>query len=137
MFNGCDIVEGCADQTGGKLRSMRLIKLFRLIKLLKVLGASRLVERWQAFVGLSYAEMTMIKFALMTVFLVHFMACIWSQTAIGWQYVPEDGDRESDTPGIVAGNYSSYVGHRPMRIYTPCSAALGPSYRTTIPSSSY
>ena len=97
---------------------MRLIKLFRLIKLLKVLGASRLVERWQAFVGLSYAEMTMIKFALMTVFLVHFMACIWSQTAIGWEYVPEDGDRESDTTWIEAGNYSSYVGHRPMRIYT-------------------
>ena len=118
FVNGCSLVDGCADSSAGsKLRSMRLIKLVRLIKLLKVLGASRLVERWQIFIGLSFAQMTMIKFALMTVFLVHFMACIWSNVAIGWEYVPED-DLESDTTWIVAGNYSEWVEDRPMRIYT-------------------
>jgi potassium voltage-gated channel Eag-related subfamily H protein 7 len=61
--------------------------------------------------------MTMIKFALMTVFLVHFMACIWSQVAIGWEFIPEE-DLESDTTWIVAGNYSGWVEDRPMRVYS-------------------
>ena len=114
--NGCSAADGCGDSAGGKLRSMRLIKLVRLVKLLKVLGASRLVERWQIFIGLSYAQMTMIKFALMTVFLVHFMACIWSQVAIGWER--EEVDLESDTTWILAGNYSGWVEDRIMRVYS-------------------
>ena len=118
VVNGCSLADGCGDSSAGsKLRSMRLIKLVRLVKLLKVLGASRLVERWQIFIGLSYAQMTMIKFALMTVFLVHFMACIWSQVAIGWEFIPEE-DLESDTTWIVAGNYSGWVEDRPMRVYS-------------------
>ena len=43
------------------LRTFRFVRLIRLVKLLRVLRASRIIARWQNFIGLSYAQLTMIK----------------------------------------------------------------------------
>ena len=55
------------------LRVARILKLLRLAKLLRVLRASRIISRWQNFVGLSFAQMTMIRFLMATVLMIHFM----------------------------------------------------------------
>tara|TARA_B110001452_G_C15232388_1_gene426830 strand:+ start:798 stop:2603 length:1806 start_codon:yes stop_codon:yes gene_type:complete len=57
----------------------------RLIKLLRILRASRIISRWKDYVGLSFAQVTMIEFVTMTVFLVHMMACLWAYIGINWQ----------------------------------------------------
>lgn len=60
------------------LRMARIIRLIRLVKLLRILRASRILARWQSYIGLSYAMTTMIKFMVVTVFLIHMMACSWA-----------------------------------------------------------
>lgn len=62
-----------------------LARLVRLVKLLRILRASRIISRWKDYVGLSFAQVTMIEFVTMTVFLVHMMACLWSYIGINWQ----------------------------------------------------
>ena len=70
------------------LRTFRFIRLMRLIKLLRILRASRIIARWQNFIGISYAQMTMIKFMTTTFFLVHFMACTWAYVGLNWEPTP-------------------------------------------------
>ena len=72
----------------GLLRAFRFIRLVRLIKLLRILRASRIILRWQNFVGISYAQLTMIKFFTSSVFLVHFMACTWAYIGLNWEPSP-------------------------------------------------
>ena len=48
-----------AMQSGGKvslLRMARIVRLIRLVKLLRILRASRIIARWQSFIGLSFAQ---------------------------------------------------------------------------------
>ena len=80
--------------TLGPLRAVRMMRLLRLVKLLRILRASRIVARWQNFIGLSYAQMSMLKFATMTCFLVHILACFWSYQGINWR--PGDDDLEHE-----------------------------------------
>ena len=53
------------------LRAIRTIRLIRLVKLLRILRASRIINRWKDYFGLSYAALSMISFSSMTVFIVH------------------------------------------------------------------
>ena len=53
------------------LRAIRTIRLIRLVKLLRILRASRIINRWKDYFGLSYAALSMISFISMTVFIVH------------------------------------------------------------------
>ena len=83
------------------LRSFRFVRLFRLVKLLRILRASRILARWQNFIGMSFAQMTMIKFMTATFFLIHFMACTWSYVGLNW--VP--------TPGVTLEWESTWLEH--------------------------
>ena len=66
------------------LRVARTIRLVRLVKLLRILRASRILARWQSYIGISFAQTTMMKFMSVTCFLIHLMAC-------GWAYAGANG----------------------------------------------
>jgi len=59
------------------LKMIRLIKLLRLLKLLRVLKSSRIIRRWEAQIGMSYAKLTVCQFAVVLGTTVHWTACIW------------------------------------------------------------
>lgn len=103
-------------RTGGEgsddlsvLRVARIVRLLRLVKLLRILRASRIIARWQSFVGLSFAQLTMCKFFISTIFLVHFMACAWCYLGLNW--VGTEGETlEWERSWIDYYNYGIQVG---------------------------
>ena len=98
------------------LRLIRGIRLVRLVKLLRILRASRIIARWQNFIGMSFAQLSMIKFAVMTVFLVHILACFWAYTGINWE--ADDDDLEHETTWVIAGQFEPWIETSPISIYT-------------------
>ena len=98
------------------LRLIRGIRLVRLVKLLRILRASRIIARWQNFIGMSFAQLSMIKFAVMTVFLVHILACFWAYTGINWKR--DDDDLEHETTWVIAGQFEPWIENSPISIYT-------------------
>ena len=89
----------------------------RLIKLLRILRASRIISRWKDYVGLSFAQVTMIEFVTMTIFLVHMMACLWSYIGINWQ--PTNGTTlDFETTWLHAYGFDEYEERGElMRVY--------------------
>lgn len=53
------------------LRAVRLLRLLHLYRL------ARLMERWQATLGYSYATVTFTKHLAVSIFVCHWMACVW------------------------------------------------------------
>ena len=60
----------------GQLKVLRIIRLLRLAKLLRVVRASRMLKRWETKLALSYAAMSLIKFAILVTTLAHWIACM-------------------------------------------------------------
>ena len=53
------------------------LRLTRLIKLLRIVRLGRIVARWQASIGLSYAITSLVQFLLLTLMMAHWLACLW------------------------------------------------------------
>ena len=70
-----DAIGGDAADAVGQLKVLRVIRLLRLAKLLRVVRASRMLKRWETKLALSYAVMSLIKFALLVTTLAHWIAC--------------------------------------------------------------
>jgi hypothetical protein len=66
-----------SSQDSGNLRTIRLVRLLRLLKLIRILKASRIFGRIQSRLGLSYAELSLYKFAVMLLVLAHWLAVLW------------------------------------------------------------
>jgi len=64
-----------AAESLSQLKILRVIRLLRLAKLLRVVRASRMLKRWETKLALSYAMMTLIKFAILVSTLAHWIAC--------------------------------------------------------------
>ena len=79
-----DSDEGEGDELGA-LQLIRTVRLVRLFKLLRILRASRIISRWQDFIGLSYSQTAMIQFVCLTLFQVHIMACLWGYIGLNWR----------------------------------------------------
>ena len=100
--------------TGGTsvLKIIRAVRLVRLVKLLRILRASRILSRWQAHFGITYASSSIIKFFFMTGFLVHMMACTWAYIGINWegasnpQFLP-DGATPLDSSWLLHQHLSA------------------------------
>lgn len=88
------------------LRITRTVRLLRLMKLLRIVRASRLLARWQLRIGLSFAHLTMIRFMLVTCFLVHLMACTWAWAGL-------NGNEE--LPNRCLGSFEECWGVYPMK----------------------
>jgi potassium voltage-gated channel Eag-related subfamily H protein 7 len=59
-----------------QMKSMRLVRLLRLLKLLRVLRSSRIVSRWESQLGLSYASLACLKYAILLGTALHWIACL-------------------------------------------------------------
>ena len=90
------------------LRLIRTIRLIRLIKLLRILRASRILARWQNFIGLSYAQVTMVKFISIITFMAHILACAWGWVGLNW----------TPTPGVSLESEASWIDHYGMHEYS-------------------
>jgi hypothetical protein len=66
-----------ADAGSQNLKTIRLIRLLRLLKLIRILKASRIFGRIQSRLGLSYAELSLYKFAIFLIVLAHWLAVLW------------------------------------------------------------
>ena len=88
----------------------------RLVKLLRILRASRIVGRWKDYIGLSFAQVTMIEFVTMTIFLVHMMACLWAYIGINW--VP--------TCGTTLEFETTWIKHYGFEVYQERGASPRP-----------
>ena len=64
-------------QDASNLKTIRLVRLLRLLKLIRILKASRIFGRIQSRLGLSYAELSLYKFAIFLVVLAHWLAVLW------------------------------------------------------------
>jgi len=56
---------------------LRMLRVLRILKLARILRASRIFNRWQDHLGLSFTSMSLIQFAFLTTLLAHWMACLW------------------------------------------------------------
>jgi hypothetical protein len=65
-----------------KLRVMRLLKILRLAKLMKIVRASRTLAQIQQRMGVRFAFVSLIKYAVGSIFLMHWVAC-------GWAFLPD------------------------------------------------
>ena len=93
----------------------------RLIKLARLLRASRVFQRWQTKVAISYTRLSIAKSLLNVVLLSHWFACIWGlQVALGdkqgswvesFGYCEPSPDRPDgyDCPGGAMSIYSASV----------------------------
>jgi len=59
------------------MKVLRALKLLKLVKLLRILRSSRLVNRMQLAIGLSFAAYSLAKFSVIVVSVLHWTACIW------------------------------------------------------------
>ena len=59
------------------LKVLRVIRLCRLIKLLRILKASRVLKRVQDSLDMSFTAMSLIKFFVSVMVVVHWTACTW------------------------------------------------------------
>lgn len=65
-----DIADSAAEEPG-QSGMLRVLKMLRLMKLGRILRASRILKRWEAYIGLSHATMSLIKFLVITFIISH------------------------------------------------------------------
>lgn len=74
--------------------SFRLLRMLRIMKLMRVIRASRIINRWQDHVTISFATLSLFNFIFLTVLLAHWLACLWGFTAMIAAPEPTDGPVE-------------------------------------------
>jgi hypothetical protein len=62
----------------GVVNLSRAIRLFRLIKLSRILGASRLVKRYEMRMDITFASITFAKMIFGLIAWAHLQACVWA-----------------------------------------------------------
>eukprot|EP00451_Oxyrrhis_marina_P008677 CAMPEP_0204323840 /NCGR_PEP_ID=MMETSP0469-20131031/9749_1 /ASSEMBLY_ACC=CAM_ASM_000384 /TAXON_ID=2969 /ORGANISM="Oxyrrhis marina" /LENGTH=546 /DNA_ID=CAMNT_0051305385 /DNA_START=34 /DNA_END=1674 /DNA_ORIENTATION=- len=55
----------------------RLLRVLRLLKLIRVLRASRVFQRYRTRLSVAYAKLELVKFVVVILACVHWMACVW------------------------------------------------------------
>ena len=75
-----DVVEQLWESTSetSMLRLNRVLRLLRVLKILRMMKGSRILSKLHDLSGLSFAQVSMIKFISSTIFLLHLMACFWA-----------------------------------------------------------
>lgn len=61
-----------------QLKVVRVIRLLRLIKLLRVLRSARIFKRIEHSLGWSYVTFALIKYFVLAMVTIHWVACIWA-----------------------------------------------------------
>jgi len=79
------VMSSAADSPGElseKFYGLRTIRALRLIKLVRLIRASRLIQRWQAKIGLSYEQLTLAKVLISLLLAAHWYSCIFALQAM-------------------------------------------------------
>lgn len=63
-----------------KAKVLRMIRLIRLIKLVRILRASRIIERMQNNISITFASQALLKCFLVCIVASHWLACLWGLT---------------------------------------------------------
>ena len=63
------------------MQALRMMKLVKILKMVRVLKASRIFQRWEAQIALSFATQSMLKFGCAIFIVAHWVACVWGMTA--------------------------------------------------------
>lgn len=63
------------------VQAVRLTRLLKLLKLLRVLKASRVLARFQTRTALTYTSSEMVKYTLIIIVTLHWLACMWAGLA--------------------------------------------------------
>lgn len=65
--------------TGSKanLKILRIVRIVRLAKLLRILRSSRIFARFENSMTINYGALKLVKFVVGTLFIAHWMACLW------------------------------------------------------------
>jgi hypothetical protein len=66
-----------ATGSGGNLKILRVIRIARLAKLLRILRSSRIFARFENSMTINYGALKLFKFIVGTLFIAHWMACLW------------------------------------------------------------
>ena len=80
MVDGQKDGAASGDEAGGPeslLRIVRAVRLLRLIKLGKVLGMSRILKRYEAYMDVTYALISLMKMLFLIIAWSHLQACVW------------------------------------------------------------
>ena len=56
---------------------IRIIRLLRLAKLARILRAGRMFERWETKMVFKYRDIALIRFIVIVLLVVHWLACLW------------------------------------------------------------
>ena len=72
-----EIVIAADASSDADVREFRIFKMFRLLKLMRIIRASRILNRWQDRVAISWAMFKLLEFATLVVVLGHWLACLW------------------------------------------------------------
>jgi hypothetical protein len=62
----------------GKMKVLRVVRLMRLLKLVRIVRASRIFQRWETSISVSYSALSLCKFMIMIVMVGHWMACAFA-----------------------------------------------------------
>ena len=77
-----DAIASSADvELDGQL--FKLLRMLKLLKLVRMVRGMRIVSRWQDYIGVSFAVLALVKFAIMTIVLAHWLACLWAFVSLG------------------------------------------------------
>ena len=90
------------------LAAIRLLRLLRLIKLARILRASRIFSRWENSISLSYAKQDLIRWTIIIMILLHWLACILGILAQLMAPPRTDALAEAVQTAIAAGDPQCY-----------------------------
>ena len=105
------------NQAISQLKIFRVVRLLRLVKLARVFRASRIFERWESALGLTFAVLKLAKFIFGVMMLSHWMACLWGlvpqieEAEINW--ITNDG-----LPDVAADRYTASLYWAVMTLIT-------------------
>jgi len=71
-----DALSSDPESAGKNLMLLRLVRVLRLAKLFRVLRASRIMQRWQTKISISFGMQTVIKSFVITFVAMHWSACL-------------------------------------------------------------
>ncbi len=97
LEDGDSNAQADSDDNAGALQ---LVRMLRLVKLARIVRASRIFTRWQAYFGISFAMIALVRFFLLTTIMAHWLACLW--VLVG-KTGPDPGTGPSPDPHLAFG----------------------------------
>jgi hypothetical protein len=74
-------VIGLVSGSGGDLKVLRLLKIMKLTKLVRIMKSARLFKRLKADLGLNSTTSALIKYLVIIIATMHWVACGWGMVA--------------------------------------------------------